>query len=49
MPTPKRDPELKNKIRQWVEKNPERWYTAKYEDLTIEQAFLFLRCIAISP
>ena len=36
MPTPKRDPELKNKIRQWIEKNPERWYTAKYEDLTIE-------------
>ena len=36
MPTPKRDPELKNKIRQWVEKNPERWYTAKYEDIHVE-------------
>ena len=29
-------PELQNKMRAWVEKNPERWYTAKYEDLTIE-------------
>ena len=29
-------PELQNKMRAWVEKNPERWYTAKYEDLTVE-------------
>ena len=33
MPKPWKDPELQNKMRDWVEKNPERWYTAKYEDI----------------
>ncbi len=36
MPTPKKDTMIKNKIRKWVEKNPERWYTAKYEDIHVE-------------
>ena len=33
MPKPWKDPELQNKMRDWVEKNPERWYTSKYEDI----------------
>ncbi len=36
MPKPWKAPELQNKIRQWVEKNPERWYTVKYEDIHVE-------------
>ena len=36
MPNPWKDPEIQNKIRQWVEKNPSRWYTAKYEDIRVE-------------
>ena len=36
MPKPWKDPELQNKMRAWVEKNPERWYTAKYEDIHVE-------------
>ena len=36
MPKPWKDPELQNKIRQWVEKNPECWYTVKYEDIHVE-------------
>ena len=36
MPKPWKDPEIQNKIRQWVEKNPSRWYTAKYEDIQVE-------------
>ena len=36
MPKPWKDPEIQNKIRQWVEKNPSRWYTAKYEDIRVE-------------
>ena len=36
MPKPWKDPELQNKMRDWVEKNPERWYTAKYEDIHVE-------------
>ena len=36
MPKPWKDPELQNKMRDWVEKNPDRWYTAKYEDIHIE-------------
>ena len=36
MPTPKRDPVIQETIRQWVEKNPDRWYTARYEDINVE-------------
>ena len=36
MPGPRRDPEIQNKIRKWVEKNPDRWYTAKYENIHVE-------------
>ena len=36
MPKPWKDPELQDKIRAWVEKNPERWYTTKYEDIHVE-------------
>ena len=36
MPKPWKDPEIQNKITQWVEKNPSRWYTAKYEDIKVE-------------
>ena len=36
MPKPWKAPELQNKMRAWVEKNPERWYTAKYEDIHVE-------------
>ena len=36
MPKPTKDPNLQEKIRHWVEKNPERWYTAKYEDIRVE-------------
>ena len=36
MPKPTKDPNLQEKIQHWVEKNPERWYTAKYEDIRVE-------------
>ena len=36
MPKPTKDPNLQEKIQHWVEKNPERWYTAKYEDIHVE-------------
>ena len=36
MPKPWKDLELQNKMRDWVEKNPDRWYTAKYEDIHVE-------------
>ncbi len=35
MPRPK-DPTLQEKLQQWVENNPDRWYTAKYEDISVE-------------
>ena len=31
-----KDPTLQEKLRQWVEKNPDRWYTTKYEDISME-------------
>ena len=36
MPKPRREPKAHNKMRDWVEKNPERWYTARYGDIHIE-------------
>lgn len=36
MAKPTRDPEIQRKIREWIEKNPERIYTAKYKDIEIE-------------
>ena len=36
MPKPTKDPEIQRKITEWVEKNPERWYTTKYEDIHLE-------------
>ena len=36
MPKPWKDPELQNKMRDWTEKNPDRWYTAKYEEIHVE-------------
>lgn len=36
MPKPWKDPEVQNRIKAWVEKNPSRWYTAKYADIRIE-------------
>ena len=41
MPKPRREPKAHNKMRTWVEKNPERWYTAKYEDVHIETGVSF--------
>ena len=38
---PRREPKAHNKMRTWVEKNPERWYTAKYEDIHIETGVSF--------
>ena len=50
MPTPKRDPVIQETIRQWVEKNPDRWYTARYEDINVETGvFRCPHCIAIFP
>ena len=31
-----KDPTLQEKLEQWVENNPDRWYTAKYEDISME-------------
>ena len=36
MPKPWKDAELQNKMRDWAEKNPDRWYTAKYEEIRDE-------------
>lgn len=36
MAKPWKDPEIQRKIKAWVEKNPDRWYTAKYEDIAME-------------
>ncbi len=35
MPRPK-DPTLQDKIQEWVENNPDRWYTAEYKDISVE-------------
>ena len=35
MPRPK-NPEIQEALKTWVGKNPERWYTAKYEDIHAE-------------
>ena len=40
MPNPK-DPTLQDKLRQWVENNPDRWYTAKYKEIHIETGVSF--------
>lgn len=40
MPKPK-DPTLQDKLRHWVENNPDRWYTARYEDIHIETGVSF--------
>ena len=31
-----KDPTLQEKLKDWVENNPDRWYTAKYEDISVE-------------
>ena len=36
MPNPWKSPELQDRICNWVRKNPERWFTAKYEDIKVE-------------
>lgn len=36
MARPWKDPEIQQKIQAWVKKNPDRWYTAKYEDIAVE-------------
>ena len=41
MPKPRREPKAHDKMRTWVEKNPERWYTAKYEEIHIETGVSF--------
>lgn len=35
MARPYKDPEIQRKIKEWVEKNPSRWWTAKYEDIRV--------------
>lgn len=32
----KKNPVIQQRIRDWVENNPSRWYTAKYADIRIE-------------
>ena len=36
MARPWKDPEIQQKIKDWVEENPERRYTTKYEDIAVE-------------
>lgn len=36
MAKPWKDPEIQRKIKDWVEKNPSRWWTAKYKDIQVE-------------
>lgn len=36
MAKPWKDPEIQRKIKDWVQKHPSRWYTAKYEDIRVE-------------
>lgn len=36
MAKPTKDPEIQRKIKEWIEKHPERIYTAKYKDIAVE-------------
>lgn len=36
MAKPWKDPEIQRKISDWVQQNPSRWYTAKYDDIRVE-------------
>ncbi len=36
VPKPWKDPEIQNRIRAWIQKNPDRWYTAHFQDIAVE-------------
>ena len=36
MPNPWKDPELQQRMKDWIAENPDRWYTARYQDIAAE-------------